>query len=345
MDCPMKKLFLSAGLMPLLVPGEALAHVKWFCAYDTAIPPLPISEVVTSSFITAAAGFCLLMFVAYVVDRAMNAKVWAKRLDDAVTRYERYSDPIIRVAVGILFLALWSAGDTILMPELKTTNGLVPWLQLAISASMLFPATLLPGAIGIMVLYGYAIMQYGAFHMMDYPVVPGVAIYVGLMTFRSAYVNTLRLSVLYSSLAATMMWGAIEKFGYPCWTLPLMAIYPKLTLGLGFDRFMNVAGFVEFSLAFFMVTGTALLRWSCIALLLLLVSAIPAFGSNDALGHGLIIAGLVAMIISGQRTIQMPAVVVRAGILTQAGLLTCGYALTITAAFGLYYSSQYLAGR
>jgi hypothetical protein len=155
----------------------------------------------------------------------------------------------------------------------------------------------------------------------------------------------LRLSVLYSGVAATMMWGAIEKFGYPCWTLPLLEVYPNLTAGLAFDRFMNIAGFVEFSLAYFMVTGTALLRWSCFALLLLLVSAIPTFGSNDAIGHLLIVAALVVMIISGQRTIQMPEVVVRAGILTHAGLLTSGYALTITATFALYYGSQYLAGR
>jgi hypothetical protein len=341
----MKKTFLIFGIMLLLAPGTALAHVKWFCAYDTAVPPLPILDVITPSFIAVAAGFCALMFVAYVIDRAVNGRMWATRLDNAITRYEGYSEVVIRAAVGVLFLALWNAGDTILMPELKTTNSFVPWLQLAIAASMLFRSTLLPAAIGIMGLYVFAILQYGAFHMMDYPVIPGVAVYLALATISGPFGNTLRLSVLYSSVAITMMWGAIEKFGYPCWTLPLMATYPKLTFGLGFDRFMDIAGFVEFSLAFFMVTGTALLRWSCFALLMLLLSAIPAFGSNDATGHMLIIAALIAMIISGQRIVQMPAVVVRAGILTQAGLLTFGYALTITAAFGLYYGSQYLAGR
>jgi hypothetical protein len=210
---------------------------------------------------------------------------------------------------------------------------------------MLSRGTLFLGAAGIMVLYGYATVQYGSFHMMDYPIVPGVAAYLGLATFKNSYVNTLRLSVLYASVAATTMWGAIEKFGYPYWTLPLMADYSKLTLGLGFDRFMIIAGFVEASLAFLMVTGTALLRWSCLALLVLLVSAIPAFGRAEATGHLLIIVALVAMILSGQRIVQMPAAVVRAGILTQAGLLTVGYTLAISATFGLYYGSQYLAGR
>jgi hypothetical protein len=341
----MKKLLFLSGMMLLEAPAKASAHVKWFCAYDTAAPPLPILDVVTSSFAAVAIGFCSLMFMAYVADRVLNATAWVRRLDDAITRYEQYSSTIMRVAVGVLFLVLWGTGDTILMPELKTTNGFVPWLQLAISTSMLLPGTLMLGAFGIMGLYGYAVVEYGAFHMMDYPIIPGIAVYLGLTGFRSFYANALRLSVLYSSVAATMMWGAIEKFGYPYWTLPLSVTYPKLTLGFSFDRFMCIAGFVEFSLAFFMVTGTALLRWSCLALVILLMSAIPAFGSNDAIGHLLIIAGLVAMIISGQRTIQMPATVIRAGILTQAGLLTFGYVLTMTAAFGLYYGCQYVAGR
>jgi hypothetical protein len=277
------------------------------------------------------------------VDRATSTTSWAKQVDEAIARQGRYCEIVLRLAVGVLFLVLWHDGDTILMPELKTANGLVPWLQLVISASMIFPATLILGAACIMALYFYAVAEYGAFHMMDYPVIPGLAAYLAL-TGRRGF-NTLALPVLYSGVAATMMWGAIEKFGYPCWTLPLIEAYPKLTLGFSFDWFMSIAGFVEFSLAFFMITGSALLRCSCLALLILLVAAIPAFGSNDAIGHLLIIAGLLTMTIAGQRTIQMPAVVLRAGILTQAGLMTFGYVLTIVAAFGLYYSSQYLAGR
>ena len=108
---------------------------------------------------------------------------------------------------------------------------------------------------------------------------------------------------------------------------------------------MYIAGFVEFSLAFFMITGTALLRWACTALLILMVSAIPEFGRVDAIGHLLIIAGLLAMIIAGQRSIQMPAALARAGVMAQAGILTLGYSATIVMSFGLYYSSQLLAGR
>ena len=108
---------------------------------------------------------------------------------------------------------------------------------------------------------------------------------------------------------------------------------------------MYIAGFVELSLAFFMITGTTLLRWSCAALMILMLSAIPEFGKVDAVGHLLIVAGLLAMIVAGQRTIRLPLALVRSGIVAQAGILTMAYTMTIAMFFGLYYGSQFLAGR
>ena len=220
-----------------------------------------------------------------------------------------------------------------------------PWVQLAIAASMLSRPALKFGAAGIMALYIYAVQQYGAFHLMDYPIFPALALYLALTGVKSPQLRALRMPVLYAGVAVTMMWGAIEKFGYPYWTFPLLATHPGLTSGLASMQFMCIAGFVEFSLAFFMVTGTALLRFSCAALLTLLAGAVPEFGRIDAVGHLLIMAGLVAMIIAGQRTLQLPARLVRSGVLVQAGTLTVGYSATVVVLFALHYSSQFIAGR
>jgi hypothetical protein len=340
-----RKLSLIVGTLLPFTPAVSQAHIKWFCAYDTTVPPLPISYVLTPTFAVVALLFCTLMFTAYVIDRVVDASAWAKRFDNAIFRSDSCTSTIIRAAVGILFLALWQSGGIILTPELSTSSNLVPWLQLAIAASMLSRSTLQFGAAGIALLYVYAVAEYGAFHLMDYPVFPGVALYLALTPVQNPQLRSLRMPVLYTSVAVTMMWGAIEKFGYPYWTFPLLATHSDLTLGFSFDQFMYIAGFVEFSLAFFMLTGTALLRWSCAALLLLMTSAIPEFGKVDAIGHLLIIASLLAMIIAGQRTIQLPPSLARAGVLTQASILTLGYSATVVVAFGLYYSSQFLAGR
>jgi hypothetical protein len=68
-------------------------------------------------------------------------------------------------------------------------------------------------------------------------------------------------------------------------------------------------------------------------------------GTADAVGHLLIIAGLITMIIAGQRIIQLPLALARSGILVQAGILTLAYSATIATFFVLYYGSQFLAGR
>ena len=187
--------------------------------------------------------------------------------------------------------------------------------------------------------------EYGAFHMMDYPIFPAIAVYLALTGVKSPHLCALRLPVLYTGVAVTMMWGAIEKFGYPSWSFPLLATHPGLTLGFSFEQFMCIAGFVEFSLAFFMVTGTTLIRFSCAALLMIMVSAVPEFGRVDAVGHLVIIASLSTMIIAGQRTIQLPLALVRSGVVAQAGTLTMVYSATIAMFFGLYYSAQLIAGR
>ena len=328
-----------------LFPQPSEAHIKWFCAYDTSIPPLPLRQVFTPAFLTTAAGFAMLMFVAFAIDSAIDGTSQIRRIDDAMLRRKSHIDPIMRAAVGAFFVSLWTAGGMILTPELKTDSLAIPWLQLAVAGSMLFRSTLTLGAAGITGLYVYGIAEYGAFHMMDYPIFPGLAAYLTFAAMPNESLRELRMPVLYCSVAITMMWGAIEKFGYPFWTFPLLTEHRELTLGLRFDWFMAIAGFVEFSLAFFMLTGTALLRLACLALLILLTSAVPEFGKIDAIGHLLIIAGLITMIIAGQHSLEMPRLLRRPGPALRAGTMTLCYAVSMAGFFGLYYGTQYLAGR
>ena len=140
---------------------------------------------------------------------------WAKRLDNWIFRSEICTNTIIRIAVGILFLVLWDTGGMILTPELKTTSTMVPWVQLAIAASMLSRPALKYGAVGIMALY---ILCRGGIWRLPHdglPDLPGVALYLALTGVKSRYLCALRMPVLYTGVAVTMMWGAIEKFGYP----------------------------------------------------------------------------------------------------------------------------------
>jgi hypothetical protein len=341
----MKRSFLLALAAALVCPTAGEAHVKWFCAYDTTIPPVALQDVLTPAFVFVAAWFATLMFLAYLVDQQINRHGWLKPIERCLLQCVPLIPRAVRIAVCIFFLVLWIGGNTILTPELKTTSVWVPWLQLAIAASTLWRRTLIFAAAGITVLYVYAVRMYGAFHMMDYPIFLGLAIYLGLDAFTYAPFAKLKLPALYFNVTLTMMWGAVEKFAYPYWTFPLLADHRALTLGIPFDKFMIIAGFVEFSLAFFMLTGTALLRLSCLALLTLMASAIPEFGKIDAIGHFLILVTLAVMIIAGQSGVRLPGVHQRGRVFAYSGTLTFAYGLTLACLFGVYYGAQFVAGR
>lgn len=346
----------GAGALVLLAPRASEAHIKWFCGYDTTVPPLPLADVLTPAFLAVAAAFGIVMFLAYLVDYAAGRSRWFTWIEAVLLVWRPHVLPFVRVATGIFFFVLWEArSNVILTPELKTTSPWVPWAQLGIAACTLFRPALALAAAGIVALYLYGVWAYGAFHMMDYPVFLGLAAYLGLSASKSPQLLRLRLPALYVNVAATMMWGAIEKFGYPYWTFPLLDAHRELTLGMRFDLFMVIAGFVEFSVAFFILTGTALARLACLALLVLLAGAIPEFGRVDAIGHSLIIAGLVAMTVVGRSSGVRPLPPQRAALagaaggldaaLARSGLLTLGYAATIVAFFALYYGAQRVAGR
>jgi hypothetical protein len=343
MATPKGLVIIGAGLV--WAPRVSHAHIKWFCAYDTSVRPLPLHDVLSPLFIYTAACFAALMFVSYVMDRVAARNGWFQPVERALLYCQPFIPILIRAAVGAFFALLWLAGDTILTPELKTTSTWIPWLQLAIAASTLWRPALIFTAAGITALYVVGVRQYGAFHMMDYPIFLGIAAYFAFSAFDHPRLSRLRLPALYFNLALTMMWGAIEKFGYPYWTFPLLTTHRGLTLGIPFNEFMVIAGFVELSLAFFMLTGTALLRLACLALLVLLVSAVPEFGKIDAIGHFLIIVVLAAMIIAGQSGIQLPATLRKNDVVSHSGVLTLAYGATIAVLFAVYYGAQFVAGR
>src|SRR5689334_13675165 len=96
----------AAVLALLLTPRPSQAHIKWFCAYDTTVPPLPIADVVTPTFLAICIGFCVLMFGAYAIHRVIDRTRRAARIDDGIRRCEPSITTILRSATGILFLAL-----------------------------------------------------------------------------------------------------------------------------------------------------------------------------------------------------------------------------------------------
>ena len=98
---------------------------------------------------------------------------------DRATRFvQENTELIFRAGTGFFFIAIWAAGGILLTPELKTNSTLIAAIQLGIAAGMLSRRTMPLSAVGIFILFAVGVWNYGIFHLADYPVFLGVALYL-----------------------------------------------------------------------------------------------------------------------------------------------------------------------
>ena len=337
-DPPLSISFATVTSLALaMLPANASAHVKWFMPYDVATTPMPLHGVLTPSFVVLVTIFSVLIFIALLVDRWLARRVSAMVTTSFCPHAE---ERILRVGMGAFFVALFATGGTILTPELKTGADWPAWLQLGIAASLLSARSCIVGGVGILVLLAYAAGQYGIFHLADYPMFPGIALYLVLTSFQSERLRRFRMPILYVTLCVSLMWGAIEKWAYPQWTLSLLELRPYLAAGMGHADFLRFAGFVEFSLAFYMLAGFTLVRPAIFVLFFIFAAAILEFGKIDALGHLPIMAPLLAMFIHGPTCMQRAFHSRLHGAFGAGHTVSVAFATLICILFSSYYGLQ-----
>jgi hypothetical protein len=240
---------------------------------------------------------------------------------------------LVRSVCAFFFVALWAIGGIILTPELTTTNPAISWLQLAIAVSLIWRRTSPFAALGIVFLYGFAVHEYGVFHLADYPIFLGIAGYLALTGLQKDVYGIRPLDVLRWAAGITLMWASIEKWAYPQWTTPLFIEHPRLTMGFDDGFFMRAAGVVEFTLAFALLWTPLVRRAGAIMLAAMFVAACFEFGKLDVIGHSGIVVVLLA-IIGDDRRIE----------LSRRHLLFApvGYAAALVLFLGIYYGAHTL---
>lgn len=150
--------------------------------------------------------------------------------------------------------------------------------------------------IGIIMLWVFALRNYELFHLFDYLALGlGVAAYLILEPLNSERLRARRFEVLRWGLAIALMWSSLEKFAFPSWFYPLVVEKPFLTFGMPRDVFIPMAGVTEFTLGFGLLWTPLIRRLSAIALLVIFTAAVWPFGRIDLIGHGLIMAILIAV--------------------------------------------------
>jgi hypothetical protein len=276
--------------------GEASAHVKWFCAYDVAGQPRGLENVLCPDFEQLLAVAILTLLAGCLLEGTSVGNAMVRSIDRVTAPLVDNVELTIRIVGGFFFVSLWAMGGILLTPELKTTMPLVPWLQLGMATCLIWRRTLPLTALGIVILFGLATKEYGAFHLADYPIFLGVAAYLALRGFDIDFFRWRPVDVVRWSAAITLMWASVEKWAFPQWSFPLFITHPSVTMGFDGEFFMRAAGVVEFVLAFSLIWTPLVRRFAAIILTAMFVSATFEFGKIDVLGHAPIIAVLLAII-------------------------------------------------
>ena len=315
------------------IPASAMAHVKWFCAYDVAGQPQTLENVLCPDFEQLTGLALAVLLVGCFLENSIVGDALLRALNRVTSGSRRNTEIIVRATCGFFFVAIWTLGGIILTPELKTTSPYVPWLQLCVAAGLIWRRTLPVSALAIAVLYGIAIAQYGVFHLMDYPIFLGVAAYLALIGVQRDLFGIRPLDVMRWAAGVTLMWASIEKWAYPEWTFPIFIAHPAMSMDYDIAFFMRAAGVIEFTLAFALLWTPLVRRSAAIILAGIFLSAISEFGKLDAIGHSAIIAVLI-VIAADDRPVS------RAGRRWQPLLAPVGYGISLAGFLALYYAAH-----
>jgi len=318
----------GAFIVNLLVPGEASAHVKWFCAFNVAGQPVGLENVLCPDFELLAAVSIIILMTGALIEWTSLGSAILRALDRVTAVVHDNIEIICRATIAFFFISIWAMGGILLTPELKTSSTIVGCIQLGIAAGMLSRRTMPLSAFGIAVIYAIAIWEYDIFHLADYPIFLGIAAWLALTGLQRDFFGVKAIDILRWSAGITLMWASIEKWAYPEWTYPLLIQHPEMTLGFSVDFYMRAAGAVEFAAAFALMWTPLVRRMAAIILSGMFIGAVAEFGKIDLVGHSAIIAVLFAIAADSRRETKL---------VSRPWLVPIGYAGALAAVLATYY--------
>jgi len=287
-------------------PASASAHVKWFAPYNVPSQPRVLSQLFDLLFWQPITLAILVLLLTCYAERGSFGVAVLRTLDRIGRPMRARIDDLYRAGTGGFFVALATLGHVILTPELKTDVPQIPWLQLLIAIGMFWRGTMVFSALGIAGLYAYGIVEYGIFHLLDYPIFLGLAAYLALSGLNAKLFGLRPLDVSRWAAGITLIWASVEKWAYPQWTYPVLESHPSLAMGFYANYYMNAAGVVEFGLAFGLLWTPLVRRLSALVLISMFTSAIGPFGMIDAIGHSMIIVVLIGIFIDDEPNVARP---------------------------------------
>lgn len=285
-----------AFMVNALITGTAQAHIKWFCGYDIAGQPRGLENVLCPDFEFLFGLSILALMCGCLCEGTELGAGMMRALDRAARFVHENTELIFRAGTAFFFISIWAIGGILLTPELKTDSISIAAVQLGIAAGMLSRRTMPLSAVGICILFAVGTWEYGIFHLADYPVFLGIAVYLALMGLQREPFGVRPIDVVRWTAGVTLMWASVEKWAYPEWSFPLLIQHPGMTLGFDPDFYVRSAGAIEFALAFALMWTPLVRRVGAIMLAAMFITAVFDFGKIDLIGHALIVVVLLGVI-------------------------------------------------
>ena len=329
-------------------PGPALAHVKWFAPFNVAEDPKSIGEVLDGTFVIFFLASVAAIYGFFAVDRIALRRGLLAPLDERLKRLDDFAILILRLSAAIFFTATWGWHQAYgtafyITPELKTDAAFVPWLQLCLGICALFRICLPVVGLGIFSLYGMALAKYGLFHLLDYLIFLGLGYFFTVTNIRRGAWRRSGFVVLYAATGLTLTWAAIEKFAYPQWSYALLQSHHDMLMGMQVENYMTLAGFLEFTLAFILLGAASIFgRAVALGMQMIFMLAIMKFGLLDAIGHLMIIAILLVLVVRGPTRSRDILVLREKSVGMEAYFMTGLYFLAFGMMFIAYYGLHHI---
>ena len=280
-----------------LAPRAASAHVKWFSDFSFSDPPRTVAQVLTPTFWGLAALTVVSLGGLVLLERRLAGVAGYHRVGEWLAGYRDRSGLVLRVAAGAVMLLNWQA-DVLLAPELGGVGAWAGWAQFAVALLLLFRQTVPAAGAVLLALYGYCVVHFSPFHMLDYPYVAGFGVAFLVSESSRERVRALGLVALYATVGFSLFWVALEKLVYPEWGMYVLQQNPALALGFPVAFFLTAAAFVELALGYLLLIGL-LERPFALAITLVFFTTTLVFGRLEVIGHTMIHAALIVFLIEG----------------------------------------------
>ena len=277
--------------------ASAPAHVKWFTRLRMERPPQTFTELNDFNFwILAGLSVVTIAFLVFLDQKLGNWKTYNK-FDEFLAGFSKNAVLILRVFTGAALLLSWQA-DSMIAPELRISSSFVGWYQYAIALFLLTRKTTPLSGLMMMLLYPYAMTQYGFFHLLDYMVYFAIGYFLFVSNFKNKFLHSSRVPALYLGLGFSLCWAALEKIFFPYWGMDVLAQQPGLTMGLPHDFFLLSCAFVELSLGYLLIIGL-LQRPLALTITLVFFTTTAFFGKPELIGHTILHGALLVFIVIG----------------------------------------------